>query len=138
MGAFWSKDSLDAYNSPTTRGPEARPEKPLGVFSSLRDKIPWFLSCVTILGMIGYIFISDAGLVKSSGLLEKKNLLELENLRLEEENRQLAVRLERIINDFGYLEDEARNKLGLVRPNEIIYRLAEEPEFSDEELKSQL
>jgi cell division protein FtsB len=88
--------------------------------------------------MIGYIFLSEAGLVKSSGLMEKKALLEQENLRLEEENRQLEVRLERIRNDPGYLEDEARKKLGLVRPDEIIYRLAEEPELSDEELRGQL
>jgi cell division protein FtsB len=87
--------------------------------------------------MIGYIFISDAGLAKSSGLLEKKNLLEWENLRLEEENRQLASRLERIMVDNGYLEDEVRNRLGLVRPNEIIYRLAEESEFSEDEPKNQ-
>ncbi|MDR2301398.1 MAG: septum formation initiator family protein [Deltaproteobacteria bacterium] len=107
------------------------------VFSTLKDKIPWLLSCLTILIMIGYIFISDAGLAKSNGLLEKKNQLELENLRLEEENRQLTIRLDRILTDLGYLEDEARNKLGLVKPNEIIYKLAEESEFSDKDVNNQ-
>ncbi|MDR2458009.1 MAG: septum formation initiator family protein [Clostridiales Family XIII bacterium] len=136
MSAIWSKDSLEAYNSPANRGSEGLLEKSV-FFSALKDKIPWLLSCLTILIMIGYIFISDAGLVKSNGLLEKKTQLELENLRLEEENRQLAIRLERILTDFGYLEDEARNKLGLVKPNEIIYKLAEESEFSDQELKNQ-
>jgi cell division protein FtsB len=88
--------------------------------------------------MIGYIFLSEAGLVKSSGLMEKKAMLEQENLRLEQENTQLKVRLERIRNDPVYLEDEARKKLGLVRPDEIIYRLAEEPELPVGESKSQL
>jgi cell division protein FtsB len=91
-----------------------------------------------ILAIIGYIFLSEAGLVRSSGLAETKIALEAENFRLEEENRQLAIRLERIRNDPGYLEDEARRKLGLVRANETIYRLAEEPDLSEEELKGQL
>ncbi|MDR0622033.1 MAG: septum formation initiator family protein [Deltaproteobacteria bacterium] len=138
MGAFWSKDTLDAYTPPANKVMAgAAPETP-SFYAMMRDKIPWFLSCLTIVAVIGYIFISDAGLVKSSGLLEKKAQLEAENLRLEEQNRQLAARLERIMSDRGYLEDEARNKLGLVKPNEIIYRLAEEPELTDEELKTQL
>jgi cell division protein FtsB len=136
MGAIWSKDSLEAYNTSANRAPESAEEKSL-VFSTLKDKIPWLLSCLTILIMIGYIFISDAGLAKSNGLLEKKNQLELENLRLEEENRQLTIRLDRILTDLGYLEDEARNKLGLVKPNEIIYKLAEESEFSDKDVNNQ-
>lgn len=137
MSAFWSKDSLEAYESPMDGRIAAEGGK-TGLISTLGDKIPWCVSCLLILIMIGYVFLSDAGLVKSSGLMEKKALLEQENLRLEEENRQLEVRLERIRNDLGYLEDEARKKLGLVRPDEIIYRLAEEPELSDEELRGQL
>jgi cell division protein FtsB len=137
MSAFWTNESLEAYNSPSNRQSSEATEN-TSFLATLSDKIPWCISCLLILFMIMYIFLSEAGLVKSSGLMEKKVLLEQEILRFEEENRQLAVRLERIRNDPGYLEDEARRKLGLVRPNEIIYRLAEEPELSDEELKSQL
>jgi cell division protein FtsB len=88
--------------------------------------------------VMGYLIFSEEGLVHGSGLTEKKRSLEEENLRLEEENRQLAARIERLRNDPRYLEDEARKKLGLVRPDEIIFRLAEEPVLTDEEVREQL
>jgi cell division protein FtsB len=84
------------------------------------------------------LFFSDEGLVRSTGLIAIKNSLEADILRLEDENRQLAARLERLRNDPRYLEDEARKKLGLVRPDEIIFRLAQEPDLSDEEVREQL
>lgn len=104
----------------------------LTVFSG---KILWAVFLVLVLAIGGHLAFSDEGFVRSSGLEDTKKLLEAENLRLEEENRQLTARLERIRADPGYLEDEARKKLGLVRPDEIIFRLAEEPELSDEEVR---
>ncbi|MDR3204778.1 MAG: septum formation initiator family protein [Deltaproteobacteria bacterium] len=110
----------------------------LSYFTTLSAKILW--SCfLLIIGLsVIYLFFSDDGYPRNSGLLRKKAELEAETLRLDEENRQLEARLERIRNDSGYLEDEARKKLGLVRPDEIIYRLEEEPELSDKEVGEQL
>jgi cell division protein FtsB len=107
-------------------------------FSSFSGKIFWVGFLLTVIAVIGYLFFSEDGLARNDSLTEKKVMLEADNLRLEEENRQLSARLERIRNDPGYLEDEARKKLGLVRPDEIIFRLAEEPELSDNEVKAQL
>lgn len=107
----------------------------LAVFSG---KILWAGFVAVAAMMAGYLYLSEAGLMRSKGLAEKRDLLAAENLRLEEENRQLSARLERIRADPGYLEDEARKKLGLVRPGEVIFRLAEEPELSDEEVRVRL
>jgi cell division protein FtsB len=93
---------------------------------------------VLVLLFIGYLFLSEDGLARNSGLGEKKALLESQNRRLEEENRQLMARRARLLNDPQFLESEVRKKLGLVRPDEIIYRLAEEPDLTDEEVKEQL
>jgi cell division protein FtsB len=134
MSALWSNYN---YEPPEYTKSDNSP-RGSRLWSILADKIPWGISCFCILAIIGYIFLSEAGLVRSSGLAETKVSLEAENYRLEEENRQLAIRLNRIREDPGYLEDEARKKLGVVRPNETIYRLAEEPDLSDEELKGQL
>jgi len=38
--------------------------------------------------------------------------------------------LERFKKDPDYVEDEARKKLGVIRPGEQIYRLEEEPDLS--------
>jgi cell division protein FtsB len=135
MGSFLPADEDELEFEPAM-APEAK--APGGVLSVLADRIPWFASCVVILGIMGYIFLSDSGPMRNSGLAETKVSLEEEVRRLEEENRQLSIRLERIRSDPGFLEDEARKKLGLVRPDETIYRLAEEPDISDEELRGQL
>jgi cell division protein FtsB len=107
-------------------------------FSTLSAKVLWSAFLLVVGLALVYLFFSEDGYPRNSGLLRKKAALEVENLRLEEENRQLEARLERIRNDSGYLEDEARKKLGLVRPDEIVYRLEEEPELSDKEVGEQL
>jgi cell division protein FtsB len=104
-----------------------------GLLAFFSGKILWVCFAALVVAVVGHLFLSAEGLVRSSGLMETKRRLESDNRRLEEENRQLAARLERIRSDPAYLEAEARRKLGLVRPDEIIFRLAEEPELSDEE-----
>jgi cell division protein FtsB len=49
-----------------------------------------------------------------------------------------VARIERFGQDPVFLEDEARRKLRLVRPGEVIYRLAEEPDLSDDEATERL
>jgi cell division protein FtsB len=100
----------------------------------LSSKILWLGAFFAIiLGFIGYLFLSEDGFARTSGLKERKVVLESENLRLEEENRQLLARLERLNSDLTFLESQARKKLRLVRSDEVIYRLAEEPDLSEEE-----
>ena len=87
---------------------------------------------VAVLGMLIYLTASADGFVRS-GELEKEMLkLKAEIAALEDENRVLHQKLDRQGSDPGYIEDEARKKLGLVRPGEIIYRLAEEPDLADD------
>ena len=110
-----------------------------GVDSFLSSKLLWLgVFFVLIMGFIAYLFLSEDGFAKTSGLKEKKLSLEAENLLLEEENRLLLARLERLNTDLAFLESQARKKLRLVKPDEIIYRLAEEPDLTDEELRQHL
>jgi cell division protein FtsB len=117
---------------------EAESSKFSGLLSSFSGRILWLVFLAVVVAVVGHLYLSEAGVMRSKGLVEKKRHLEAENLRLEEENRQLSARLDRIRADPGYLEDEARKKLGLVRPDEIIFRLAEEPELSDQEVRDRL
>jgi cell division protein FtsB len=111
------------------------PKRLLGATDSfLSSKILWLGAFFAlIMGFIGYLFLSEDGFARTSGLKERKVVLESENLRLEEENRQLMARLERLNADLTFLESQARKKLRLVRPDEVIYRLAEEPDLSEED-----
>ncbi|MDR2141975.1 MAG: septum formation initiator family protein [Deltaproteobacteria bacterium] len=133
-------ESLD--NSPQISA-EAKPRGLVSSFIrehvySLPRKVLAVLFLVGVMSLTGYVLVTNDGLYRSSGLKSRKADLELENLRLEEENRQLLARIERFGHDPVFLEDEARRKLRLVRPGEVIYRLAEEPDLSDGEATGQL
>jgi cell division protein FtsB len=110
-----------------------------GLDSILAGKYFWMgLFFVLILVFMGYIFLSDDGFARNSGLKEMKSNLEQEKLRLEEENRQLQARLARLNTDPAFLESQARKKLRFVKSDEIIFRLAEEPDLTDDEVREQL
>lgn len=53
--------------------------------------------------------------------LEKVNRA---NFALHGENERLRTRIQRLLHDDAYLERYAREEFGLVRPGEILYRLA--------------
>ena len=87
---------------------------------------------VAILGGLIYLTASADGFVRSSELEKELIRLKAEIAELEDANRLLHQKLDSRHSDMGYIEDEARKKLGLIRPGEIIYRLAEEPDLADD------
>lgn len=76
-----------------------------------------------------YLAVSADGFVRQSELAKEKQKLEAEIEVLQDENRVLRQKLERLQSDPGYVEDEARRKLGLIKPGETVYRLSEEPDL---------
>ncbi|MDR1608991.1 MAG: septum formation initiator family protein [Deltaproteobacteria bacterium] len=105
---------------------------------ALPRKILWIVFCVVALSLFFSFLATNDSVKLGDSLKNRKADLERENLRLEDENSQLAARIIRYGQDPVFLEDEARRKLRLVRPGEIIYRLAEEPDLSDNEATGQL
>lgn len=87
---------------------------------------------ITVLCALIYLLMSADGFVRNNELRKEKEKLEMEIEVLEDENRLLRLKLERLQSDPGYVEDEARKKLRLIRPGETIYRLSEEPDISDQ------
>jgi len=85
-----------------------------------------------LLGVLIYLTASADGFIRSSELEREMLKLRAEIAALEDANRLLTQTIQRLKNDPAYVEDEARKKLGLVRPGEIIYRLAEEPDLADD------
>ena len=84
------------------------------------------LVLAAVLGLV--LVYSDRGLMRLYELRDDKQKAETANDEIKETNRRLMARVERIKTDRLYIEDEARKKLGLIRPDETIYRLREEPE----------
>lgn len=97
----------------------------------LSSRFVFLVLGAVILASLVYLISSADSFLKSGELEREIQRLEHEIEVLEDENRLLRQQYERIQTDQAYIEDEARKKLGLVRPGEVIYRLSEEPDLSD-------
>jgi len=89
------------------------------------------VGAAALIALISLVISAD-GFVRNNELRKEKAKLEEEIEALEDENRILRQKLERLQTDSAYVEDEARKKLRLIRPGETVYRLAEEPDVSDQ------
>jgi cell division protein FtsB len=84
------------------------------------------------LGGLTYLTVSADGFIRRTELEREKKKLEAEIAVLRDENQLLRQKIEYLRHDPGYVEDEARRKLGLIQPGEIVYRLSEEPDLAEE------
>jgi cell division protein FtsB len=65
--------------------------------------------------------------------MEKERQAYAERIRvLEDENQQLLKEIERLRSDKAYIESEARKELGLLKENEVIYRLEKEQDRKEQ------
>ena len=81
-----------------------------------------FISIVGILVIIGLLTILGAQHLQQ--LKIEKELAEYENRLLEYEKRKAELELEiKRLQETGYIETLARERLGLVKPDEIIFQL---------------
>jgi len=87
---------------------------------------------LSLLAGLAYLTLSADGFIRRSELEREKSKLEAEIAALRDENQVLRQKIEHLLHDPGYVEDEARRKLGLIRPGETVYRLSEEPDLTEE------
>ncbi|MBW1709786.1 MAG: septum formation initiator family protein [Deltaproteobacteria bacterium] len=88
-----------------------------------------FLILVSLTAILALTLIyNNRGYLSLKRLGQERNELEVVNKEYKEQNRLLMMKIDRIKNDLSYIEDEARKKLGLVRPDEQIFKLKNEPE----------
>ncbi len=90
---------------------------------SVKQKI--FLSVVilAICSLLFFIVFGENGWVDLNLLRQEKQRLLLENRRLEKENLSLYREIDRLKTDMTYIENIARQELGMIRAEEIILKL---------------
>jgi cell division protein FtsB len=80
---------------------------------------------VSLLGG-GYLFLSllfsDMGLLKHRTMLQFRRQLREEQVSLTEENERLRQEIEALRSDPAAIERTARERLGMARPGETVYR----------------
>ena len=87
---------------------------------------------LAVLGGLAYLTVSADGFIRRAELEREKKKLEDDITFQRDENQLLRQKIERLHHDPGYVEDEARRKLGLIREGETVYRLSEEPDLTEE------
>ncbi len=85
---------------------------------------------IVFIGMFHFLLVVLFG---DNGLLElhRKNvtyqMLLKDNIRMTQENRKMFRAIDRLQNDSTYVENIARQELGMIRSDELIFKFKSDP-----------
>jgi cell division protein FtsB len=88
---------------------------------SRRRKILFSIITVAMFGLMGVILFGDNGLMELRRLRRAHQQLVTENCILARDNLRLCRTIDRLQNDPRFVENVARQELGMVRENELIF-----------------
>ena len=81
-------------------------------------------ACVLALVALGVVAVlGDHGLLHLRRLQGEQTALDQTAVQLQQRNEALRERIQRLQSDDRYIEQLAREQIGLVKPGEIIYRV---------------
>ena len=89
------------------------------------------LLSIIILALVHLLLItvfSDNGFVEYHRVAQERDMLVEANKKTTEQNMDLYRTIDRLENDMIYIENIARQELGMIRPDEVILKLKSEPE----------
>jgi cell division protein FtsB len=89
-----------------------------------RRKITLGLVFSAMLVLLLMVIFGDNGWVELKRLQDTHRALIISNARLTRENSQMYDIVGRLQNDTEYIEDIARQELGMVRPDEVIFKFS--------------
>ena len=97
-----------------------------------KKSIKRFLFLLLAVFLVYSFFAGPYGFLRLFSLLEEKKELKLEAKKLEARIMEMEQRKEKLKSDSFYLEKEAREKLGMARETERIYKFMDTTETSEE------
>jgi len=77
------------------------------------------------LGLLGIGIFGEQGLLKLQELRAERKELEQKSVQLKKENEKLDNKTKLLKENFEYLRRLVREKLGMIRPDEVIIELPE-------------
>jgi cell division protein FtsB len=80
------------------------------------------IAVLLLLCLFFFIIISDHGLADLRFLRKERDRLVEENQRMDRENLSIAIEIDRLKNDPKYIENIARQELGMIGKDEIILK----------------
>ena len=80
-----------------------------------------------LISLLCFIIFNEQGLIDLRLLKKEKNILLEKNEQLDRENLTLSVEIDRLENDPKYIENVARQELGMVGKDELILKPKNSP-----------
>ena len=83
--------------------------------------------CLVGLVLLGYLYLAgDFGFIRIFSLLREKKNLEMEIKKIEAKVIDLKVEKRKLVTDLNYIERVARQRYGMAKKGEKIYKFMEE------------
>ena len=83
---------------------------------------------ILVLAILSFTVFGQRGLLNMVRYKKEKQELVEEAARLKQENQKLRLEIDRLQSDYTYIERLAREELGMVKPEEIVFQFAEAKE----------
>jgi cell division protein FtsB len=80
------------------------------------------ITVLLLIGLFFFIIVSEQGLADLRFLRKERDRLVEENQRLTRENLSIGIEIDRLKNDPEYIENIARQELGMIGEDEIILK----------------
>lgn len=91
----------------------------------LKQKILLTAAALILFSLGALIVFGDNGLSELNRLRQELDDLLRDNRSKSHENLSMYREIERLKNDYDYIEDIARNQLGVIRKDEVILKIKE-------------
>jgi len=88
-----------------------------------RNKILLSVAILVLISMLIFIIFSEYGLSDLRLLKQERDQLLQKNAQLEQENLSLYRQIDRLKNDLKFIESVARQELGMVGKDEVVFKL---------------
>lgn len=89
----------------------------------LNKKIFIIVCAILLSFLLTLIIFGQRELSHMYNIKEELKTLEKQNAQLKSENLSLKIQIDKLKSDYKYLEDVARDELGLAKEDELIYEL---------------
>ena len=99
---------------------------------SMIQKIIFTIISILLFAMLIFIIFSDKGLIDLNEMKKKHDNLKLENAEINKENLILYRKINRAKDDPKFIEDIARQELGMIRKDEVIIKIKKNGESANE------
>ncbi|MBT3312897.1 MAG: septum formation initiator family protein [Desulfobacterales bacterium] len=99
---------------------------------SMVQKIIFALISILLFAMLIIIIFSEKGFIDLNEMKKKRDSLLSENAKINNENLVLYRKIKRTKDDPKYIEDIARQELGMIRKNEVILKIRKNGESANE------